>query len=103
RSGESVDSPVQVSSGNSDLSLQDISADGSKFLYSSIAETSDLWLVNTVDGKDAVLANDVALEYWPEVSPDGKSVIYESVPQADRPFQGSVMLKGIGAGDPAVT
>jgi serine/threonine protein kinase len=103
RSGPSVDSPVQVSSGNSDFSLQDVSADGSKVLYSSIAETSDLWLVSTTDGKATVFANDVPLEYWPEVSPDGKSVVYESVQQADRPFRGSIMLKRTTSTDPPVT
>ncbi len=85
--------PVQVSSGSNDFNLQDVSADGSKVLYSSVTESSDLWIVHAPDGKVSVIANDVAGEYWPDVSPDGKSVAYQSATQPDRPYRSSIFVK----------
>jgi len=89
--------PLQISSGNNDLSLEDVSFDGSKILYNTITETSDLWSVNLADGKESVVANDTSEEYWAHVSPDGKSVVYQAVLQADRPFRGSVLVKTLGS------
>jgi len=85
--------PVQISNGPSDVYLQDISHDGTKFLTSSVSDTSDLWMVNTQDSTESVIANDVTSEYWADVSPDGKSVAYQSVIQSDRPYRGSIMVK----------
>jgi Tol biopolymer transport system component len=102
RVGSKGDSAVQISSGNNDLSLQDVSVDGAKVLYSSIAETADLWSVNLTDKKQGVIANEVALEYWPEVSPDGKNIAFESVAQADHPFGGSVVVKDINNSGPGM-
>lgn len=89
---------VQVSNGNADFSVQDVSADGSKILYSSVGETSDLWMVDTQDYKETPIANDVPSEYWPELSPDGKSVVFQSVTLPDRPFRGSILVKPLTAG-----
>lgn len=85
--------PVQLSNGDSDLYLQDVSADGSKILYGSVNETSDLWTIDTQDAKESPVANDVANEYWADVSPDGKNVVFQSVTQTDRPFGGSIIAK----------
>jgi serine/threonine protein kinase len=89
--------PLQMSSGNNDLSLEDVSSDGSKILYNTISETSDLWALNLADGKESVVANDTSEEYWPDVSADGKSVVYQAVAQADRPFRGSILVKTLGS------
>ncbi len=91
--------PVQISSGNNDLSLEDVSFDGARILYNTITETSDLWSVNVADGKESVVANDTSEEYWADISPDGKSVVYQAVPQADRPFRGSILVKTFGSGN----
>ena len=91
--------PVQVSSGSTDVALQDVSAEGGKILCSSITETSDLWLVNA-DGKEQVVANDVTEEFWPDVSPDGHSVAYETMTQADRPFRGSIVVRQFDSAAP---
>jgi Tol biopolymer transport system component len=92
--------PIQISSNNGDISLQDISADGTKVLYNTVSETSDLWEANTVDGKQTVVANEVSEEFWPDVSPDGRSVVYQSSLQPDHPFRGALIARPIANGPP---
>ncbi len=85
--------PVQISNGNSDFFLQDVATDGPMVLYSSVSESSDLWMTDTEDKKESVIANDVPGEYWADFSPDGKSVAYQSVTRPDMPFHGSIVVK----------
>ncbi|MEP6787459.1 MAG: protein kinase [Acidobacteriota bacterium] len=85
--------PVRISNGTNDFFLQDVSEDGSKVLYNSVTETSDVWMVNLADGKESVVANDVPEEYWADFSPDGRSVAYQSVTRPDKPFRGSIFVK----------
>jgi Tol biopolymer transport system component len=82
--------PVQLSNGNLDFFVEDVSADGTKILYSSVQETSDLWQVSSLNSTQSAIANDVPSEFWPDISPDGKSVAYQAVSQADRAYRGSV-------------
>ena len=93
RSGLGYDAPVQLSNGNLDFFVQDVSSDGSKILYGSVSETSDLWSIEISDGKQTTIASEVAAEFWPDVSPDGRNVIYQSVNQADRPYRGSIIIR----------
>lgn len=85
--------PIQLSNANADVYLQDVSSDGSRILYSSVNETSDLWRVDTQDLTESLEANDVASEYWADVSPDGKSIAFQSVAKVDSPFDGAIKLK----------
>ena len=83
---------IQLSNGNQDLFAQDVSADGSNILYGSIAETSDLWKVDTTDTSLSLVSNEVASEYWPDISSES-NVAFQSVTQAERPTSGSVIVK----------
>ena len=93
--------PRQMSNGNDGFLVQDVNADGSKILYGSVNEASDLWAVDTQDRKESVVANDVAAEYWADVSPDGKSIAFQSVTKAESPFSGSINVR-TSNGSPAV-
>ncbi len=90
RAGVDGSEPVQLSNGNLDFFAEDVSADGTKILYSSVQETSDLWQVSSSTASQAAVVNDVASEFWPDISGDGKKVLYQSVSQADSPYRGSV-------------
>jgi Tol biopolymer transport system component len=60
-------------------------------------------MVDTQDSKESPIANDVANEYWADLSPDGKSVVFQSVTQTDRPFGGSIIAKlQAGTGTPVL-
>src|SRR5262249_35741015 len=88
----------QLSNGTLDCFVKEVSSDGSKILYGSVSETSDLWSVDTRDSRQYAVANDVTEEYWGDVSPDGKSVVYQSVQQVDKPSSGAIKLRS-PAGD----
>jgi serine/threonine protein kinase len=92
--------PEQLSSGSGDLSLQDVSSDGSKILYNTITETSDVWLLDLRTSAQSVVANDITEEYWADISSDGKAVVYEATEQPDRPFRGSIWVKTVGMENP---
>ncbi len=84
---------AQLSNGNTDFYVQDVSSDGSKILYTSVNETSDLWKLDVVDGRASLVANDVASEFWADFSPDARAIVFQSVTQTDRPYSGSIQLR----------
>jgi serine/threonine protein kinase/Tol biopolymer transport system component len=94
--------PVQLSTGDHDLFVKDVSPDGSKILYGSVNETSDLWIVDTRDSKESSVANEVANEFWAGFSPDGRSLVYQSVTLTERPYSGSINVRNIERGDASI-
>ena len=101
--GPGLSGPVRLSNGTLDFFVQDVSSDGSKILYGSETEASDLWRVEVDTGKQSVVANDIAAEYWPDVSPGGGDVAYQSVSQVGRPYRGTVNIKPLGSAAAAPT
>ncbi|NOT46613.1 MAG: protein kinase, partial [Acidobacteria bacterium] len=93
--GPGSEKPIQISNGNLDFFVQDISSDGLKILYGSVSETSDVWSVGTENASETVIASEVAAEYWPDVSPDGKNVVFQSVKQVGRAYGGSINIENI--------
>ena len=92
--------PLQLSNSNLDVLVHDVSKEGS-ILYGSVSEPSDLWMVNTQHPKESLVANEVAAEYWADVSPDGKSIAFQSVIRTERPFSGSINVRP-ATGTPAM-
>ena len=84
--------PRLMSNGNADLFVQDVSED-KKILYSSTTETSDLWAVNVRDLGQNIVVNDVATEFWPDVSSGGR-VTFESISQVGRVSDGTIWVTG---------
>ena len=101
--GKANAAPLQLSNGTSDVYVQDISADGSKILYSSVSETSDLWVVDTQDSKQSLIANEVEAEYWADISHDGRNVVYQSVSQTDRAYRGSINVRQLIGDSPTMS
>lgn len=85
--------PIQLSTGDMDFNVLDVSTDGGRVLYGSVSETSDLWRIDTADARESLIANEVPAEYWPDVSPDGDSIVFQSVSQAERAFGGSLNVR----------
>lgn len=94
--GPGIETPRQISNGANDFFVQDIASDESKILFASVTETSDLWSVSTEDSNERLIASEVAAEYWPDVSPDGKGVAFQSVKQIERVKSGSINIAGAG-------
>ena len=71
--------PLQITFGETSVSIQDVSADGTKILYKNLKEESDIWGLRLDTGSELELASDVNVKLWPDVSPDGKTVAYQSI------------------------
>lgn len=95
--------PQQISFAERDCFVVDASEDGNKVLYGSAKEESDIWAVNTESEEEVTIAADLDAELWPNVSPDGKSIAYQSIKnlsQGNNLSHGSILAKIISGDDP---
>lgn len=85
--------PIQLTSGESDKFLLDVSFDGRSILHAASNEESDIWSV-TVNAEEAEVTAEPGAELWPAISSDGKKVVYQSVnnPAQTRKLRDSVIL-----------
>jgi Tol biopolymer transport system component/predicted Ser/Thr protein kinase len=91
--------PRQLTFSEQDSLVLDVSSDGTKILYGSAKEESDVWGVNLKDNKEFIVASDQDSELWPEVSPDGKTLAYQSIKnlsQGNKLFSGQILTKNLG-------
>ena len=87
---------AQVTVVERDAFALDVSADGAKILYGSSKEESDLWGAKVEKGEEFSFASDIDSELWADVSPDGKTVAYQSIKnlsQGDKLFIGAILTK----------
>ncbi|MCD9185271.1 MAG: winged helix-turn-helix domain-containing protein [Pyrinomonadaceae bacterium] len=70
--------PVQVTRGDSDPQLMNLSPDGTKLFYSVSEDNSDIGGVDLSTGREFEVSNETDSEFWADVSPDGKSLAYQS-------------------------
>ena len=68
----------QITRGDRDYEMIDVSADGSKIFYTTLEKTSDISSVNIENGEELEVATGIEFEFWIDVSPDGKSILYQS-------------------------
>lgn len=88
--------PRQISFAERDNLALDVSNDGTKILFGSAKEESDVWSVNLKDSKEFNIASDIDSELWADVSPDGKSIVYQSIKhlsQGNKLFSGNILTK----------
>lgn len=70
---------TEVSSGEDDGFITDISPDGARLLYRSRADHMDLWKAEVESGRDEPFTEDRGLEFYPFISPDAKSVAFHQI------------------------
>jgi len=95
--------PVQITFGDKNSLALDVSADGAKILYGSSNEESDIWGVSVAKGEEFALTSDINSELWPNVSPDGKTVAFQSIrnlSQGDRLFSSAILTRQANADTP---
>lgn len=77
-----------------DTLISDVSSDGSKLLfYQSRREESDVWRIGIDDKVETRVTSDYGLELWPDVSPDGKSVVYQSTREFKHLLEGTITVR----------
>lgn len=94
--------PRQITFGETDSLVLDVSADGSRVLFGSAKEESDVWTVTARDGSERTVATDIESEFWPDPSPDGGRVVLQSVKnlsQGNRIFNTDIVIRTTGGGD----
>ena len=72
--------PVQLTTNDNNADVLDVSSDGTKILYATGREELDLWSVNLDQSGESQLTFDTGVELWPDPSPDGKNVAFQSLP-----------------------
>ncbi len=88
--------PRQLSFGDKDSFVLDVSSDGTKILYGSTKEESDVWGVNVAKAEEFSFTDDISSELWASVSPDNKTVAFQSIKnlsQGDNLTNGTITTK----------
>ncbi|HEY6329181.1 MAG TPA: hypothetical protein VI756_07580, partial [Blastocatellia bacterium] len=75
-------SPQQLTFGENNQSVCDVSPDGQRILCASSTDECDIWRVDTRDGAEFDVTSDAGVEVWPGVSPDDKNLLFQSVGRA---------------------
>lgn len=97
--------PTQITFADNDSLALDVSADGTKILYGSSREESDVWGVRIAQAEEFAFASDINSELWPSVSPDGKFVAFQSIrnlSQGNNLFSGALRIKPTDSNAPPV-
>ena len=92
--------PKQITFAERDCFVLGVAPDGTKILYGSAKEESDIWGVNLKDTKEFTVASDIDSELWASVSPDGKTIAYQSVKnlgQGNNLFNGNILSKKLNS------
>jgi eukaryotic-like serine/threonine-protein kinase len=82
--------PLQLTFGERDCFVRDVSADGTRILYGASKEESDIWGVIIATGEEFEVTSEVGCEFWPDVSPDGQRIAFQAIRE---PSQGSKLNK----------
>ncbi|MEO8073193.1 MAG: protein kinase, partial [Acidobacteriota bacterium] len=94
--------PQQITFSDQDAFVSDVSSDGSKILYGSAKEESDVWSVNLAESKESNVASEIDSELWADVTPDGKTIAYQSIKnlsQGNNLFYGKVLAKSLNTNE----
>lgn len=94
--------PVQITRGDGDYQILDVSTDGTKIFYFSLEDRSDISGVKIETGEEFEVATNKDYENWAEVSPDGKSILFQTK-TAKNLDKKSIVVKAIGSGSPTLT
>jgi serine/threonine protein kinase len=84
--------PVQITSGETNKLVSDVSGVGAAILYAVSKEESDIWGVKVGNGAEREITSEAATELWPSISPDGKTIAYQSISD---PEQGSKLHESL--------
>ena len=76
----------------SDTLISDVAADGDKILFSQSIEESDLWQANLAEKNETQITSALGLELWSDVSPDGKTIVFQAATESKHLLEGSLLI-----------
>ena len=92
----------QITRGEGEHQLVDVSGDGKNIFYTTWQESSDIWQVNVENGNESQVAAGKESEFWPDISPDGKLILYQ-INSAPNPIsvleESSIVISSLGGAD----
>ncbi|MGB2753038.1 MAG: protein kinase [Pyrinomonadaceae bacterium] len=99
--------PTRLTSSETDSIVVDAAPDGSSVIVSSAKEESTIWRVNVTDKVESPVSRNVNSELWPDVSPDGQKMVFQSAKNLSRGnklLESTILVKGLRSrDDPATT
>ena len=94
--------PEQITRGEGEHQLIDASADGKRIFYTTWEDRSDVWGVSVETGEEFQVASGKEFEFWPDVSPDGKSILYQNNSAINPTLSRSdIMVASLNSGEPS--
>jgi Tol biopolymer transport system component len=70
--------PEQVTRGENEHQLIDVSTDGTKIFYLTWENKSDIWGLKVESGEEFEVVAGIESEFWSDVSPDGKLIVFQT-------------------------
>ncbi|GBC76628.1 Serine/threonine-protein kinase PknB [bacterium HR08] len=97
--------PLRLTSGDADLFVSDVSADGRRVLYTLSKDDADIWAVDLHTGEEVQVTTEIGLELWPTVSPDGRAIAFQAKPEASAGgdlFRAQIVVRTLGGEEPTI-
>lgn len=97
--------PRQITFSDRDSTALDVAADGTRILYGSAKEESDIWGVDLADSSEFTVAPDIDAELWASAAPSGKRVAYQAVKnlsQGAHIYTASILTRDVNSNEPPV-
>ncbi len=83
----------QINLGISDTIISDVAPSGGRILFTQSREESDLWQARIDDKSEIQITSDSGLELWSDVSPDSKSITFQSTTESKHLLEGSILTR----------
>ncbi|HSE38326.1 MAG TPA: protein kinase [Blastocatellia bacterium] len=87
--------PLQLTAGSGGQRVSDISADGTQILEVSTRNDVEIYGVEVDTGREFEVAHEVGLNAWPEVSPDGGMIAFQSTSPGGPMMSSSIIVRSM--------
>ena len=97
--------PKQITFADRDSMIGNVATDGTKILYGSVKEESDIWGVDLTTSNEFTVAADIDAELWANAGGPRETVAYQSVKglgQGDHIYKATIFIREINSDRPPV-
>jgi len=96
--------PVQLTVNDNNSEVLDVSPDGTRILYVTFRDDSDVWGVNLDQLKEVQVTADTGIELWPDASADNRTVSFQTTQSTSAAtlVNGILLTRTVGSDAPPV-